>query len=436
MFPGETASDGWRVASLMDGRVTETEVEVLGWSDIVQGSMKQGILATYGQMLRTAWIYLSTGTFRRLFWLSKGPMVAALYPVVMLVAQLLLAVVAGWVLGGLVAAFTWPVVGWIVGVPVAVAVLRGFKRIDGKLYAHYLMHDYAFSAGRRGATPPELAAREEDFASRIAAALVDDVDEVLVVGHSSGATIAVAVLARLVREEIAGDGERPALALLTLGQSIPMVSFLPEAKQLRADLRLLSEQPHLAWVDVSAPGDGCSFALADPVAVSGVARGGQALAAGDVGGVQRRRWRPRRWRELKRRYFRLHFQYLCAFRPARGLRLLPHHGGAADAGRAVPGARAVEEPDRRGGVALPLRRRMTPPRPESRPEGASLWRHLRLFRRDVLSAQPERLYRAKMAEMRTPFFRSAHAERAGAGAAGAGGAGGGISQERAGGRGA
>jgi cytochrome P450 len=49
---------------------------------------------------------------------------------------------------------------------------------------------------------------------------------------------------------------------------------------------------------------------------------------------------------------------------------------------------------------------MTPPRPESRPEGASLWRHLRLFRKDVLSAQPERLYRAKMAEMRTWFFRS------------------------------
>jgi cytochrome P450 len=49
---------------------------------------------------------------------------------------------------------------------------------------------------------------------------------------------------------------------------------------------------------------------------------------------------------------------------------------------------------------------MIPPRPESRPEGASLWRHLALFRRDVLSAQPERLYRAKLAEMRTWFFRS------------------------------
>jgi hypothetical protein len=315
MFPGER-SDTWRVASLIDGKVTEAEVEVLGWSDIVQGSMRQGILATYAQMLRTGWVYLSTGTFRRLFWLAKGPMVAALYPVVMLLVQLMLAVVAGWVLGGLVAAFTWPVVGWIVGVPVAVAILRGFKRIDGKLYAHYLMHDYAFSAGRRGATPPELAAREEDFASRIAAALVDDVDEVLVVGHSSGATIAVSVLARLVREEIAGDGERPMLALLTLGQSIPMVSFLPEAKQLRADLRLLSEQPHLAWVDVSAPGDGCSFALADPVAVSGVAREGKPWPL-VVSAAFTQTLAPETLAKLKRRYFRLHFQYLCAFdRPA------------------------------------------------------------------------------------------------------------------------
>jgi hypothetical protein len=315
MFPGER-SDMWRVASLIDGKVTEAEVEVLVWSDIVQGSMKQGIVATYGQMLRTAWIYLSTGTFRRLFWLSKGPMVAALYPVVMLLVQLLLAVVAGWLLGGIAAAFTWPVVGWIVGLPVAVAVLRGFRRIDGKLYAHYLMHDYAFSAGRRGATPPELAAREEDFASRIVAALVDDVDEVLVVGHSSGATIAVAVLARLVREEIAGDGERPVLSLLTLGQSIPMVSFLPEAKQLRADLRLLSEQAHLPWVDVSAPGDGCSFALADPVAVSGVGREGKPWPL-VMSAAFTQTLAPETLAKLKRRYFRLHFQYLCAFdRPA------------------------------------------------------------------------------------------------------------------------
>ena len=47
-----------------------------------------------------------------------------------------------------------------------------------------------------------------------------------------------------------------------------------------------------------------------------------------------------------------------------------------------------------------------PPKPASRPDNVSLWRYARLFRKDILSAQPARLYRAWMAEFRTPFFRS------------------------------
>lgn len=46
------------------------------------------------------------------------------------------------------------------------------------------------------------------------------------------------------------------------------------------------------------------------------------------------------------------------------------------------------------------------PKPPSRPEKVSLLRYLRLFRQDILSAQPAKLYRAWMAEFRTPFFRS------------------------------
>lgn len=49
---------------------------------------------------------------------------------------------------------------------------------------------------------------------------------------------------------------------------------------------------------------------------------------------------------------------------------------------------------------------MKPPKPTPRQDKVSLWHYLRLFRRDVLSAQPARLYRARMAEFRTPFFRS------------------------------
>ncbi|PWE50581.1 cytochrome P450 [Thioclava sp. NG1] len=47
-----------------------------------------------------------------------------------------------------------------------------------------------------------------------------------------------------------------------------------------------------------------------------------------------------------------------------------------------------------------------PPKPTPRPDRVSLWRYFRLFKSDILSAQPARLYRAWMAEFRTPFFRS------------------------------
>ncbi|MBS8228151.1 cytochrome P450 [Vannielia litorea] len=47
-----------------------------------------------------------------------------------------------------------------------------------------------------------------------------------------------------------------------------------------------------------------------------------------------------------------------------------------------------------------------PPKPPSRPEKTSLRNYIRLFRQDILSAQPAKLYRAWMAEFRTPFFRS------------------------------
>ncbi|MEM9796990.1 MAG: cytochrome P450 [Pseudomonadota bacterium] len=49
---------------------------------------------------------------------------------------------------------------------------------------------------------------------------------------------------------------------------------------------------------------------------------------------------------------------------------------------------------------------MIPPKPASREGRGGLLSYARAFRADILSAQPARLYRAWMAEFRTPFFRS------------------------------
>ncbi len=314
LSPRKGANYGWNVDTVMDGSSTHTEVEVLVWSDIVRDSMSNTIPATYLQLVRTAWVYIASGALWRLMRLRKGPVIAALYPVGMLLGQLALAVLlwwGAWRLGAALAGWAGALAGLGVGAVGFVALMRWFKAKDAKFFAYYLMHDYAYSAASRGANPPELEARMTAFGDVIADALIEDVDEVLVVGHSSGAHLAVSILADLIRAGRVPEGG-PALGFLSLGQVVPMVSFLPRADRLRGDLQYLSTRDELAWVDVTAPGDGCAFALCDPVAVSGVAPAGKRWPL-VISAAFTQTLSPERWKELRWRFFRLHFQYLCAF---------------------------------------------------------------------------------------------------------------------------
>jgi len=321
-------SFGWHVSALIAESRVHADIEVLRWSDIVRDSMSASIPATYWQLVRTSWIYIGSGTLRRLAALPKGPLVAALYPIGVLLLQLLAALLTAHLVGwGLSTVFSAAVL-WATGdgtgvewgasllywgpfFVIVVLLLRWFKSLDRRVFAYYLMNDFAFSASHRGATPPALQTRLDAFRTVVDQALSQEYDEVLVVGHSSGAHLAVSILADLLRD--APDRPaRPALAFLSIGHVIPMVSFLPDAHKLRADLQFLSELDEIVWVDVTAPGDGCAFALCDPVSVSGVATRDKQWPL--VFSAQfSRSLSPELWQEIKRKFFRLHFQYLCAF---------------------------------------------------------------------------------------------------------------------------
>ena len=142
---------GWHVDAHIEGCDVGADVEVLVWSDIVRGSMSNSIPATYWQLVRTAWTYIASGALRRLMWLRKGPVIAALYPVGMPLCQLALAIVAGALLargvtGGLGLLLPMPDwlddgIGWSILLVVAVVVLRWFKAQDGKVFAYYLTHN-------------------------------------------------------------------------------------------------------------------------------------------------------------------------------------------------------------------------------------------------------------------------------------------------------
>ncbi len=196
LSPGQGgARYGWHVEATIDGHDTAADFQVLVWSDIVKDSMEQGIFATYLQLIRTAWTYIASGALFRLMRLRKGPVIAALYPVGFLLVQLAIALLVSYgVWWGIVEGWNalfkgpedWFAPGLFIVLYAAIPIglfagymlLRWFKAKDNKLFAYYLMHDYAYSAASKGANPPELEARMAEFTDEIAAALQGGADEV------------------------------------------------------------------------------------------------------------------------------------------------------------------------------------------------------------------------------------------------------------------
>lgn len=308
-MPGQPGA--WRTQADHDGLKTETRFEVLNWADIVRDNMRGGLIGAYIALLRAFWVFASTGAMFRLMRLRKGPIIAGFYPVFILISALVLAIGLGAAVGSTIAAQSlWA--GWAVGLGVGLLVLKVLQWSDNRHFALYLMHDLAFASSARGAWPSELSGRIDAFGERISAAVGEGADEVLVVGHSSGTQIAVSALSRALKYH-----QGVPVSLLTLGQTIPMQSCLPDAEGLRADLLHLSTSNDVTWVDVSAPGDGVSFALCDPVAVSGLTplhkRGPLVLSAAFRETLSEAARKALRWR-----FFRTHIQYLCAFDQPRG----------------------------------------------------------------------------------------------------------------------
>ena len=311
--PEGAAGYGWSVRLEDGGAVSEAHVSVLDWHDLVQGAMRHGPWGIHALLWRTLWIFFSTGAMVRLFRLRPGPMMASVYVSAVLVLQMVLALgLAGGLLAGAAAlgGGWWFLPAALAGVAAAHGLLVWFQRRDGRLMAHYMLQDFAYSVAGYGAWDAATEARLDGFAADIRAALAEDWDEVLLVSHSTGCSLAVSVMARVLRGDLPGDA--PPLAMMTLGHLIPLHGFMPRADGFRRDLRDLAADARLFWLDVTAKGDGACFWLVDPVSVCAAApeRRVNPLV---ISAAFSRALKPETWARLRRQFYALHFQYLSAF---------------------------------------------------------------------------------------------------------------------------
>lgn len=306
----------WEVDAVEQGEEVHTHYEFMRWDDVVRDHWPKHQWQLWRDVFVTTVFNLRHGALWRMCKLSWPPAVALFVPFVLLCAVLLgLPLLGCWaglaayrasghlLAGVLAAAVVVLALGWIA------------RRLEARYSMYWMMRSYAFTMRQAQGQTPDLEARLEALAARLAQRLMaGEEDEVLVVGHSSGAIMAVAVVARALRLMPARDAAaRPVLSLLTLGQWIPLLGLLPQAQAFRRELTELATTPALAWVDFSAPPDGCCFALTDPLAACGLAPDG------------RRPDRPKllnpkfaemfdapAYQALRRDKFRMHFQYLGA----------------------------------------------------------------------------------------------------------------------------
>jgi hypothetical protein len=312
-MPSGNAS--WQLHAEDSQATVDTHYEFMRWDDVVRHHWPKSTAALWRQVIASTLFYLRHGAWWKMFRLSWPPAVAVFTPFLLVCALLLgtplLALGGGWLVAGTLHSTA---AGVAAGLLLAAGWWLAGRGIEARYSMYWMMRSYAFTARQARAEVPDLEQRLDELAQQLVQRVrAQTDDEVLVVGHSSGAIMAASIVARALQLDPALAKGRTRLALLTLGQWIPLLGLLPMATGFRDELRRLGATRSLCWVDFSAPPDGCCFALTHPITSCGVPHEPAA-------GAEVKLLNPRfaelfdapAYAALKRDKFRLHFQYLRA----------------------------------------------------------------------------------------------------------------------------
>jgi pimeloyl-ACP methyl ester carboxylesterase len=263
-WDASTADDNWQVA---------TRYTLLRFDDLVRKDMERAPWWKIVQMYRTTGVSILNGAFGRLLRTNWRFALVAIAPIFLITVWVLIGSFVGILCMNLVTALGAPeivarTVGFITGFGGFASILWLTEPLTGLL----LRCDEAasidqFAGGRR----PDWSERLDAFASAVVDAAQETIDEIVIVGHSFGAVLAINILGRALSRDGGLGGHGAGVALLTLGASLPAVGFNPEAKGFRNRLRQLATAPDVDWIDVQSRDDVLSVTPFDPIAGHGIA---------------------------------------------------------------------------------------------------------------------------------------------------------------------
>lgn len=259
----------WTVVTNAPGWTVATCYEILYWHDIVCADLRRPELSRYGKAVVTFVDFIGSGTVGRYFVASWRYAIFFFLPFLNVITFAAITVTAGWCVGALFDNF---MVRAATIIAVAVLLFALSRRWPGKLWrVNQGLADWIFARDYMLRRRADLDARVDAFADRVVArARHDGVDEIIIAGHSLGATLVIDLLARALARDPDLGKHGPKLGVLTIGATIPKLALHPAGGWVREAARRVAAEPSLPWAEFQARDDIISFHKFHPVLLTRV----------------------------------------------------------------------------------------------------------------------------------------------------------------------
>lgn len=296
--------DCWHIEADWAGQHVATDYYFLGWDDIIRRDWQANPFKLFLSSVGNAFHYVRCGAFAALWKHYSGPLVSAVYPWLYLSLLLASSAFWAWLIVTVMPSVIPKLMSLAVAGLVAAAWLKQGIKLANQWGVLWLLRDYLFVIQMGRNDSKIMRERIEVFVQAIhELQQADSTDEIIIVGHSLGSVMAVHLAARYAEQY-------PELAvrikLVTLGQCIPFLSGIPEAKLFNRHLSYLQNQKLMEWGDYLAKADGLAFCNeselshpSTPYPRTHIVRFFNMFS-------------PKKYARLKRNKLQLHFQYLKA----------------------------------------------------------------------------------------------------------------------------
>ncbi|KQY16818.1 lipase [Rhizobium sp. Root73] len=185
--------------------------------------------------------------------------------------------------------------------------------VGERLSTNHLMDLWSFSLDfLRGRRTDADAILQRFGETVVAKTKGENYDEVILIGHSTGGLLMIDVAARCLSIDKEFTGSAPKVVLLTLGSTALKAGYHPAGKIFRESVEQLIKDDKLAWVEIQCLTDAINFYKTDPVEEMGLEpKPDRAFPI--VRSIKvRDMLRPDTYARIKRNFFRVHYQYVCA----------------------------------------------------------------------------------------------------------------------------